>query len=717
MENTYIDAWLKTGYVFAFQAQIYEIVSCSADQIEATNLSTHTLEVFDLHDLLLPSEGEPEAVFAENQQKLRSKIEQLELPRRWVSAVAGSRRHEAWLKKADFIIAVVETVESAMAEAKRLAKLKGNQFRTTSFLRDSVPHVSAALGEELCVATYYSYRRKYKDCHGDRMMLAKAEQRNTRNRSKLSKAQLHFIDKMILRYTGAKRHNPPRPQTLYRLASSILARIGGWWIDPDRCGGTIPGDIIEELLDRRVAVEALLANPEKRRLLTAIKMPSRGWFYEYLKSFVNQLDGGEALVAKRYGRAEWEKEYLAFDTYVHRAAFPLQYVFADHYLLDIFSTDEATRTGRFRLWFTVFIDAFTRSILGWALLYEDPCIESIQEGLSNVIWPKQRLLNALGIEGELPSYGIPNYLFLDNAWAHHSHSVENLARRISRGGEFNSIDLAFRPPYRARYGALIERYFGNLSARIKEILTGAVAPSRQRDSQNAGAQAVLLYKDIERILLTLIIEYQRTPHSELGYMTPHQKWSESIQEMGAPIVPPFTLEVERLFWRLHYETRRASERGISLFGMHYVSADLIQVIRRKGKKSQEYTIHYRPSDISRIALFCDGDWICDAHAIELLRPDGSLRPLSMSERKLAMELAKAARAHDGGVRWLAYLEDLEELGTIRTRERQSLHRQMSRKSTALESRIDVGQMQERLDQGGSDLPDDLTDLLSSFADT
>ena len=58
-------------------------------------------------------------------------------------------------------------------------------------------------------------------------------------------------------------------------------------------------------------------------------------------------------------------------------------------------------------------------------------------------------------------------IVLDNAWCHHSHSLEDLAKEISMGGRYNSIDLVFRKPYRARYGALIERFNGTLSARYQ----------------------------------------------------------------------------------------------------------------------------------------------------------------------------------------------------------------------------------------------------------
>jgi hypothetical protein len=82
----------------------------------------------------------------------------------------------------------------------------------------------------------------------------------------------------------------------------------------------------------------------------------------------------------------------------------------------VFSVDEATRSRLDRLWLTLLIDAYSRAILGMALLYEAPCIESIQGALRHAIWPKTSHRD-LGIPGEWVCYGIPQQLSLDNAYA------------------------------------------------------------------------------------------------------------------------------------------------------------------------------------------------------------------------------------------------------------------------------------------------------------
>jgi hypothetical protein len=58
-----------------------------------------------------------------------------------------------------------------------------------------------------------------------------------------------------------------------------------------------------------------------------------------------------------------------------------------------------------RLWLTMLIDAYSRGIVGMALLYEPPCLESIQSALWHGIWPK-RTQRRYGIEEEWVCYGI-----------------------------------------------------------------------------------------------------------------------------------------------------------------------------------------------------------------------------------------------------------------------------------------------------------------------
>ncbi len=657
-----IERSLQPGWFIYWQHQTYRVVAYDKSDplhIAVENVATHQAEALSLLQLLSVRENESEPIFAPTHEVLQIELGRRCPPPKPVSSMALP---DCLLAKADTIITIVQMVDKVVLEKEKLAWLRGEEFRHTPAIKEACSHSEPSIS----MTSYYKYRQLYHIGQGDRAQIATLLRRSTFHESRIDQAQLHFVDVMLLRFYA--RENRPRPATVYALAQGVLKRTGSRWVDPDKCIGDIPQNLVDELLNTRLPMQTILDNPEKAGLLKLITLPSTAWFYGYLRSFEARPDDGQTVVTSRYGKETWEHEHMVFDTYVTRAALPLQYVFADHWLLDVFIVDEATRRQLDRLWLTALIDAFSRSILGIALLYEAPCIHSIQAALQHAIWPKESHTQ-LGIQGAWSCYGIPQQLSLDNAWGHHSHSLENLARHISRDGQFNSIDLDFRPPYRGRYGALIERFFGNLSGQVKQLLPGAIQSSQPKDIHNAAREACLLYQDVYQIVHRLIVNYQHTPHHELGGMTPHEKWAEGLQ-LGLPLVPPRTPEVERLFWRMSPETRLITHKGICAFGFHYWSPELSRVPRiGVDGKPVQYAFHYDPADIGRLAIFRDGQWIGDVWAKELRLADGAYQSVSLWERAMAKDLAR--REGRGAGDWLDYLDEMDHLRKQRVTEKRA----------------------------------------------
>lgn len=665
MTNSPIENTLRPGWYVFWQDHTYRILSTSSDHLVIHVENIHSLEhrEFRLETLLLALPDHQAApLFAPSLEALQTKIAR-QRPAHTTTPTADLP--ETLLARADALIQVVQTIERQVVGVLRRAALQGETVKRTEIIQQAL----AQLDTPVSVSTYYRYLACYEQYSGDRGSIAASFRRTTFNQSAMNPAQLHFVDTLILRFYA--RQPPIRPSTLYKIAAATLKRTTSLWLDPVQFESDVPQDLIAELLNPDIPIEVLLGNPEKRRMLAAIDLPSRSWVYQYLRWFEQQPDQGQQVITARYGRDTWEREQMVFDTFVTRATLPLQYVFADHWLLDVFTLDEATRSQPIRLWLTVLLDAYSRSVLGMALLPESPCIESIQQALRHAIWPKTSHQD-LGLEGEWICYGIPQQLSLDNAWAHHSHSLENLARVISQGGEYNSIDLVFRPPYKGRYGALIERFFGNLSNRVQEHLPGAIHSSDARHLYQAAQQARLLYQDIDRILHQLILAYQHSPHRELDGLTPHEKWQHGMQWSFA-CVPPQTPDMERLFWRLSPSTRVITSKGVSIFGMTYWAPDLARIPRvdMSGQRLR-YHFRYDPADISRVALFQDGVWMGDVAAKELRQPDGSLRSLSLWERELARRLAQDTGQPDAD--WLRFVHDIDTLSQQRLKEKKNAQR-------------------------------------------
>jgi hypothetical protein len=755
-----------------YNASIYVLESFDRDDahlVHARKCDTGEEQTFSLFKLLHPPPGKPKTflatagtgdtgltssskgsnshaegaalpapIFAPTYQRL---LEELEALHPGPAPSASTDISPPLIGRARYILEVVQKVRRLLQDAERKAARTGERFNYTRALKEIITELQGS-GEKVSIATYYRYLDKQLRSGGNESRLAALLHRSTYKHHKLDDAQLHMVDAIILRLGRLRK------KAVYDLLRALHRRTGGRWVDLRKCMDRAREDLVEELFDTDTDMADILANPEKALLLTPVRLPSRAWFYAHFNWFTHLPDLGEEVVTSRYGAEAWEHNFLVFDSFVRLATLPLQYVFTDHTPIDVFTVDEKGSRKVTRLWLTVFLDAWSRSVLGFTLLAEHPCIESIQMALRHALWPKDpkrellqlyargigagerddfsdlahlrdisavqttkplytpgnkagqpsvanvfnlaslsdalwesdthsdggsggdgnsdgdssmvaahrrqkdtgtgtgsggerargkgtkqalaKLIGFGGFEGlaglPLAGYGIPSQLFLDNAWAHHSHSLKQLAVEISDNGMYSNIELRWRPPYRARYGALIERFFGNLSGQLKEFLrhAGAIQSSHPKDVREAAEAACLLYEDIYIIIYLLILSYQHTPHSELNGMTPHEKWLSGMLTTH-PHVPPLTPETERLFWRLYPDTRTVTREGVSLFNLHYTAwpgdPNAMRLLRRDiGGKSVRYSIRYRPQDISQIALFKDGKWVGDLWAKRLLDP-------------------------------------------------------------------------------------------------
>ena len=421
-----LESYLKPNSFLQWKNQIYRILARDHREVQVESvpaLEPHTFKIVDLVVL----DGEAPPVFAPSLDKLREKLEQLrpQPARSTESNLPQSLRH-----KAELIVKEYKEIERLLAVKKDELEKSSKEFLRTEELKA----ICKARG--IVLATYYNYRNTYREYCGDQAAIAASLRRpRSFGHSRLTDAQLHLADSAIVKYY--MRKPAIRKVTLYETIKSTYTRTGGRWIDPTKCAGKVPQDLVDQLFDDKLPMQAILENPEKERWLVRIKELHRTWVYERISALEQQPDEGKALITARYGEEMWEYEQMIFDHFAHIATRPLQYVFADYCLLKVFIVDEATRSEPSRLWLTLLIDAYSRSGIGFALTYEGPRIDTIQDALLSTIQPKTWIAK-LGIAGEWPCYGIPVQLSLDNAWSNHSHSLESLAGLISQNGEYTS---------------------------------------------------------------------------------------------------------------------------------------------------------------------------------------------------------------------------------------------------------------------------------------
>lgn len=715
MPLTAVDLF-RIGYWFRREGRLFQIVAWDAKdplQVEARAVDDGTIHQFTLAQLFASS---PLTRFAPTQAEL------LAMPQ-----ADGSSPVEVFdiatlpanlLKRADRIVRVVEEVQAHIEQIRQSCQIASAPFSLTAAIRQAC----AVSPEPVSFSRYYVYRRLYETHGGDRALIAAALRRSTHGKTRIEPNALHFIDNVIRRFY---RSNPPmRAQTVYTVAQQLWHHNRHWWLNFQQAEEVDVDELVERLLDVRQQIDDLLADPAYAQHLVQIKLPSRSWFYGYVSWFQAQPGDGAKIYVTRHGQADWEANFLLFDTFAQVATLPLQYVFADHYRLDVLHVDDEYREALSRLWLTLLIDAYSRSALGLFLAYEDPTIESIQGALRHAIWPKTGL-DEFGIDLPWACYGIPQRLFLDNAWAHHSYSLEDLARALAGGGRYTQMELVFRPPYQARYGGLVERLFGSLSSQLRELLPGALLKPDQRHWHNASQGACLLHRDVLRLVHQLVVDYLHTPHRELDGLTPHEKWLTGLRLM-APVPPSFTPQLERCFWRLHPETRVATQSGLALFGLHYWDPRLagLRSPDRQGRR-RRFHLRYDPTDLSCVAVFEHGVWLGDGYARELRLPDGHYEPVSLWELNLAKDLVRShtqqrqPRPHS----WLIHLLEARDLIAQRQAEQKLIRRKVQQLQERRQGRprssvhdLEAGQLQETtqaMDTAGQD-PDPRTRLLENL---
>ena len=400
---------LQPGHYFFWKRQISRITALDPEtalliHVEIIPTGEHIQLALTALFATPQTEGDP-PLFASSLDNLYAQMEThtLSLP-----AASPDALPETYVLKAQMIVQVVEMVTQLVQQDEGRAQARKESWSRTQAVQRALAtcngttirlQIKDTTQEHLLhvgLSTYYKYDQLYRTYAGDTTRIAASFRRATFRLSRISQAQLHFTDMCLLLYYGNTRSTKTR---VYQLAQDILDhRTQGYWIDPERCGKAIPENIVSELLDPKIPMKALLENPEKKAALTPIDMPSRAWFYGYARYIKSTADAGQQLMTQRLGKGMWEQYHLVFDTFVRRAQLPLQYVFADHWLVNAWIVDDETRSQTSRLWLTVLIDAYSRSILGIALLPEEPCIESIQSALRHSIWHKTSHSH-LGIDG------------------------------------------------------------------------------------------------------------------------------------------------------------------------------------------------------------------------------------------------------------------------------------------------------------------------------
>ena len=285
-----LESYLKPNSFLQWKDQVYRILSRDliAVQVESVPaLEPHTFKIVDLVDL----DGEAPPVFATTLDKLREKLEKL---RPSPNRSTDSNLPQSLRRKAERMVKEYKEINRLLAEKKDIQEKLGKEFHRTEELKA----ICEARG--IVIGTYYNYRDRYREYHGDQAAIAASFRRpRSLGHSRLPDAQIHLVDSAFVKYYARKP--AIRKVTLYEIIKSTYTRTGGQWIDPVKCVGKVPQDLVDQLFDDKLPFQAILENPEKARWLVPIEKLKRTWVYDRISALEKHPDDGKTVISARYG--------------------------------------------------------------------------------------------------------------------------------------------------------------------------------------------------------------------------------------------------------------------------------------------------------------------------------------------------------------------------------------------------------------------------------
>jgi len=240
----------------------------------------------------------------------------------------------------------------------------------------------------------------------------------------------------------------------------------------------------------------------------------------------------------------------------------------DHTPVDLMLVDDATRACIGRPWLTLALDVHTRMVLGLLLSLDPPCATSAALVVAQAVLPKQAWLMDRAIDLAWPVQGLPEIIHVDNGREFHSRAFE-------RGCQQHGVRIDYRPPATPRFGGHIERLMGTLMGRVHALPGSTSSNVAARGDYDAEAQAVLTFREFERILLLEVLgPYHNEVHSALG-RTPATAWAESVA--GLQVREPADAAALLLDF-LPFEERIVRRDGVRLFSIFYQDGALAHLV-------------------------------------------------------------------------------------------------------------------------------------------
>jgi putative transposase len=251
---------------------------------------------------------------------------------------------------------------------------------------------------------------------------------------------------------------------------------------------------------------------------------------------------------------------------------------ADHKQLDI-----DVRASGFdrpvRPWLTLFVEAFSRVVVGWAL--------SVRPHSGSIL---AAFGSAVAVTPNKPWGGVPVRLRVDRGADFLCDAVREACGRLG-------VVLDPAPPYSPFRKGKVEAAGKSVERALLPPLPGYLAAGRETRQERS---TLMTFDDLVDVLRTGIDSWNRShAHPVLG-CTLAEAWERDA-------TPVRVVDEERLRWMMLAEDRRiVHKEGVRLGGRYFTAAELT------GRCGTAVAVLHWPHDQRRVEIVLGGAWLCTA---------------------------------------------------------------------------------------------------------
>jgi putative transposase len=290
----------------------------------------------------------------------------------------------------------------------------------------------------------------------------------------------------------------------------------------------------------------------------------------------------------------------------------------DHHQCSIVLVCEETGATLGKPWLSLLLDAFSRRVLAFHLSFEKPSYRSCMMLFRDCVRRHERL---------------PESVMVDGGREFKSVFFESLAAVYS-------VIVKYRPTSGARFGSVIERYFGTLQSQLISNLAGAAVPRNDEDAQataiRARREAAWTLDRVHGLVEQYLFEiYESQIHSSLG-ISPARAFADGMEKGGHR--PSRHIAYDNDFILQTLPTTRTGTAlvqrcaGVKINYLYYSCPELLT----REFYGTKVMVRYDPFDISRAFVYLRDRWIeCRSQHAQAFQ--------GHTERELVVATAKLRR--------------------------------------------------------------------------